>query len=118
MDMGAINSVGSAFPPQVRHLLTPDANRPNEIDVFDAVDEALNLTKENRNPIDVFHNLDASDVDSFLAMLTELLQSGVVGTELLDLGGEPYQSFVTNGMGDPRLDGAKPYRGRNLDLRA
>lgn len=62
--------------------------------------------------------LSAEERDSFLKMLANLLQQGVVGTETLEVNGQPRDTFVSARMADPELAHARPYRpGTWLDQR-
>lgn len=119
MDIGAITNAISLLPLPAQELFSANAPEPenDDLGVFQAVDEALNLTKENRNVFDVYDSIGSGNIKTFLDTLADLLKNGVVGTELLDLGGRPTESFASSNFADSRLHDAVPWRGRNLDIR-
>jgi hypothetical protein len=94
--------------------------------LFDAVDLALDLSRDTTQGATVmgaYNALDATDRNAFLSTLSGLLKQGVVGTETLDVNGESQTTFVDTRLGDPRLMHAKTWRGATataaqLDLRA
>ena len=117
MDIGAIQNAISLLHPQAQQLLpfSAPATENDEVAVFRAVDEALNLTKENRDVFGALENISGGNISTFFETLAELLKAGVIGTEILDLGsGEIDQSFVSGNIADEAI----PYVGRNLDIRA
>jgi len=44
-------------------------------------------------------------------MLANMLQRGIVGTETLEVDGQPRTTFITTRLGDPRLMHARTRRG-------
>jgi len=81
-------------------------------DPYRLVDRMLDLSRGGRNPISPLEQLDGEGLQTFIDMTATLLQHGVVGYELLEIDKQPYTSFVTNRIGDPRLQGAQFYRRR------
>jgi len=113
----------------LQSLLTPESypsaaattTTGDEVAVYQAVDYALDLTQENRDIFGLMAGLTREQSATFLDTLSTLLQNGVVGTELLEMGGKPYQTFADSNFADPALDTATrayPYPGRNLDIYA
>lgn len=82
-------------------------------DPYRLVDSMLDLSGGGRNPIGPLEQLDREGLQTFIDMTATLLQHGVVGYELLEIDKQPYTSFVTNRIGDPRLQGAHFYRRRH-----
>lgn len=101
---------------------TPEEARPDPGAVFDAIDLALDLNHNGpRDLAGAMKKLSAAECEEFLTMLAELLQQGVIGTETLDVNGEPYTCHLPARLGDSRLMHAKPWRGnthRSLNVTA
>ena len=71
---------------------------------------ALDLSNPRRDLLGAVRNLDSpEELASFAKMLSTLLSQGIVGVETRELNDEPYQSFVTVGLGDERLRGTDRY---------
>jgi len=79
--------------------------------LFDAVGVVLDLSLEGRDLLGAYAQLSAEDRSAFLDIVANLLSQGVVGTETLEVNGEPYTCFITTRLGDPRLMHARLYRG-------
>ena len=79
--------------------------------IFDAIDLVLDLSSEGRGLLEAYSSLGADDQQTFLGMLAELLKQGVIGQETLELGGQPYTTFATTRLGDPKLMHAPAYHG-------
>jgi len=94
-----------------------------EADVIGAVDDFLDLSGGPRDIFRALGSMDDADVDAFLQMLAQLLKSGVMGTEMLEVNGEPYKSFIVTRAADEDVRDAPLYRERSstfprIDLRA
>lgn len=88
-----------------------------EVSVFDAIDYTLDLSNpRGRNLLGAVGELSPADRQTFLTSLADLLQQGVIGTETLDVHGEPYTCFLPTRLSDPRLAHARPWRGPRLNL--
>jgi len=105
-----------------KELHKPDSlNTPEKVHcdpgaVFDAIDLALDLSHNGpRDLAGAVKKLSSGECEEFLTMLAELLQQGVIGTETLEVNGEPYTCYLPTRLGDPRLMHAKPWR-RNTSL--
>ena len=108
------------------------ATAPNALEIppvlptgslFDAVGVVLDLSLESRDLLGAYAQLSAEDRSAFLDIVAGLLSQGVVGTETLEVNGEPHTCFITTRLGDPRLMHARLYRGdaagaQYLDLQA
>jgi hypothetical protein len=75
-----------------------------------AIDDVLDLSQGGRDIGGLFQKLGAPEQDEFLKMLVRLLQHGIVGTETLEVNGQPHETFVTTRIADPELRHARPYR--------
>ncbi len=78
----------------------------------------LDLSSDARDIMGTIAALEGEERNQFLDIIAGVLQQGVVGTETLEVNGQPYESFVTTRLGDPRLMHAKPYPGSRLDILA
>ena len=79
-----------------------------------AVDRALNLSGSSRGPLVDRFSLRGADLEDFLSLLSDLLANGIVGTETLEVNGEPYTSFITTRIGAPHLRDARLYPDRSF----
>lgn len=90
---------------------------------IEAVDVVLDLSRGSRNVLGSVFRLDKDQLQEFLRITAELLQQGIVGTETLEVRGEPYVSYLPDRIADPRLRDAPRYRDRRsiptpfLDIR-
>ena len=84
--------------------------------IFDAVGVVLDLSSETRDALGAVSGLEGEERNQFLEIIASVLNRGVVGTETLEVNGQPYESFATTRLGDPRLMHAKPYYGSRLDV--
>lgn len=84
--------------------------------LFDAVGVVLDLSSEARDVMGAVASLEGEERNMFLDIIASVFQQGVVGTETLEVDGQPYESFVTTRLGDPKLMHAKPYQGGRLDV--
>ncbi len=95
---------------------------PDSGSVFDAVDLALDLShKSPRDLMGAMNKLTPGECQEFLSMLAELLQQGIIGTETLEVNGEPYTCYLPTRMGDTRLMHARTWQAgerHSLDLLA
>ena len=94
-----------------------------EADVIGAVDDFLDLSGGPRDVFGALGSMDDADVEAFLEMLAQLLKSGVMGTEMLEVNGEAYKSFIVTRAADEDVRDAPLYRERSttsprIDLRA
>jgi len=80
-------------------------------DPFAAVDAVFDLSRGGRSPVASL-GLTRDDFKLFLGLTARLIQSGIVGYEIVEFDEQPYQSFLTTRMVEPRLRGAKLYRQR------
>ncbi len=90
--------------------------------LFDAVGVVLNLSDSGRDLMGTLARVSVSERPAFIEMVADLLQHGVVGTETLEVNGEPYTAFATTRLGDAQLRHAKPYHAElppqpRLDIR-
>lgn len=97
-------------PDVVRRPRTPDLPAPTAASVFEAVQDSLTLDSGARDLWGSVQALDEDGVKEFLSALATLLKEGVVGTETLEVNGEPYQSFVSTRLGSEDLRHARNYR--------
>ena len=67
----------------------------------------LDLSGGGRGVSNVVGDLSPSSRAEYLEILGRLLQAGVVGTERLEVGGEPYTSFASTRFADPRVAHAR-----------
>ncbi|MFC1731242.1 hypothetical protein ACFL6I_12985 [candidate division KSB1 bacterium] len=75
-------------------------------------DRLFNLGAKNRFIIQNRYTIDNNrELKTSLKIISSLLKKGVVGYEYLEVNGRPYKSFVTTGIGDQRIAGARLYRG-------
>lgn len=79
---------------------------------IEAVDVVLDLSRGARDLLGVVYGLPKDGLHEFLKLSADLLQQGVVGTETLDVRGEPYKSFLPLRIADPRLRDAPLYHHR------
>ena len=76
-----------------------------------AVDEVFDLSSGNRDIFDAITVLSPDERDEFLDTVASLLHQGVVGVEMLEVRGQPYQSFVETRIAAPELKGTRAYPG-------
>ncbi len=102
--------------PQAVATPRPSANAQTSVDpvlptgsLFDALDTVLDLSSQGRDLLAAYSSLSSADQEAFTQTLSSLLSQGVVGTETLEVRGEPYTSFATTRIGDEDLRGARPY---------
>ncbi len=108
MELSGIGMTGlqSLWPAQER-------KQPEQGAVFAAVDRMLDLSRGDsgqENVFDAYSGLNVEERDAFLQTLASLIQRGIVGTELFDIGGKPYQSMVIPRAADDITRGAHYYR--------
>ncbi len=77
---------------------------------FKKIDDFLNLGKADR--LDT-SDLNPSEKEEFLKMLSTLLKKGVIGYEILEVNGKPEKHYIVNQIGDERLKGAKLWKKDN-----
>ncbi len=63
----------------------------------------MDLSSRRHSPQEILQSLDQEDQNTYVAILSKLLKAGVVGTETLEVRGQPYTSFVSARVGDPDL---------------
>ena len=114
-------NIPSALTPKsyVSHQATEVAQSGQAVQ---AIDDVLDLTQGPRDLIGSLVNLSHEEQEQFLQMLARLLQHGIIGTETLEVDGQPRKTFVSTRIADPQLRHAKPYRNQHrapsrLDLR-
>lgn len=93
----------------------------SEVEVFRAVDQFLDLGRRSQGRLGAFRALNSGEQALFASHLRDLLRLGIVGTETLEVHGEPRHVFVDTAYADPQLRDASQYRRRpaaQLDLRA
>lgn len=78
----------------------------NTSKVYDRIDKFLNFGRPDR--LDV-SDLNNSEKEEFLKMLTNLIKKGIIGFEVLEVNGKPEKHYIVNQIGDERLKGAKLY---------
>ncbi|MBI3118993.1 MAG: hypothetical protein HYZ00_09930 [Candidatus Hydrogenedentes bacterium] len=106
------------MPPAERAAKSPGPL--SEINAFKAIDTFLDLGRSGQSRLAAVRELNAAEAPLFLRHLRELVRLGVVGTEVLEVDGEPRQAFVDTAYADPRLRNAPQYRRRppvHLDMR-
>lgn len=79
----------------------------NTSKVYDRIDKFLNLGRRDRLDISDLNN---SEKEEFLKMLTNLIKKGIIGFEVLEVNGKPEKHYIVNQIGDERLSGAKLYK--------
>ncbi|HIJ65679.1 MAG TPA: hypothetical protein HPP77_06970 [Candidatus Hydrogenedentes bacterium] len=84
-------------------------DRQTASDPYKAVDRMLDLSRGGRNPVAPL-SLTRDDLEVFLDLTAHLMQRGIVGYELLEVDEQPYTSYITTRMADPKLRGAPLYR--------
>lgn len=84
--------------------------------IFDAVGVVLDLSLEGRSLLGTYENMNNQDQGAFLDMLSSVLDSGIVGTETLEVNGQAYTTDAASRLGDPRLMHSPPYRGRTAGV--
>ena len=89
-----------------------------DAETFDAVLQAFDLSTEGRPLLESVFELSDAERPTFLQLVAELLRSGVVGIETLEVNGEPYQSFVTTRLAAPELRNARLWRSEAAPPRA
>ena len=97
---------------------TPQATQPvkvgnpryDTISSFQAIEDTLDLSAASRNLPETFHALSEEEQDTYLKNLARMLHGGVVGTETLEIGGRPYQSFASARFADQSVAHARIYR--------
>lgn len=80
------------------------------IQAIDAVDVVLDLSSGARDLLGVVYGLPKESLEEFLKLSAALLEQGIVGTETLEVQGEPYKSFVSARMANSHLRDAPIYR--------
>lgn len=111
----------AALPPAAAFTL-PEA--VPEVAAYQAVDDLLDLSRENRNIIGVLHELGPVARQHFLEMTANILKTGIVGYELFDTGSRKSEQryLLARGAEDP-LNPGRSYReparqtAQRLDLR-
>jgi hypothetical protein len=84
----------------------------NTSKAFAKLDNFLNLGKSDR--LDT-GDLNEEEKKEFLKMLADLIKSGVVGYEVLEVNGKPEKHYMVNQIGDERTNGAKLYKKNGYD---
>ena len=79
----------------------------NTSKVYDRIDKFLNLGRPDRLDISDLNN---SEKEEFLKMLTNLIKKGIIGFEVLEVNGKPEKHYIVNQIGYERLSGAKLYK--------
>jgi len=79
---------------------------------IDAVDVVFQLSRGGRDVLGAVYALDKEQLQEFLRITADLLRQGVVGTEVLNVRGEPYVSYLPERVADPKLRDAPPWRDR------
>jgi len=105
------------YPDRLREpksLETLAGTGPDAGSVFDAVDLALDLSHHSpRDLTGAINKLTPAEGQDFLVMLAELLQQGVIGSETLEVNGEPYTCYLPTRLGDARLMHARAWQGNS-----
>lgn len=82
----------------------------NTSKAFAKLENFLNLGKPNR--LDV-SDLNETEKNEFLKMLSVLLKKGIIGYEILEVNGKPEKHYIVNKIGNQRIYGAKLYKKKN-----
>jgi hypothetical protein len=82
-------------------------NDANPMSVVNAVEDFLNLGNADR--LGSYSKLSDSEKEKFAKMLGKLLQSGIIGYEILEVNGQKEKHFLSTQIGDERLYNAKRY---------
>lgn len=81
----------------------------NPADALAAVRDTLDLSTPVRAGLDAIRNLRPDEQRQYLEILARLLREGIIGTETLEVNGQPYESFASTRFADPRLAQARAY---------
>ena len=113
MNVSILQNPGVAGPRPTAVARTPEA-----VKVAGAVDLTLDLTRSSRNVLGAIFGLSTEGLQDFLKITSDLLKAGVVGREVVEVNGQPRETFTDARIADPALRDAPPYRGRSLDIYA
>ena len=80
----------------------------DHVKINQAIADTLDLSLPSRNPFQIVEELRPEDQEVYLEQLARLLREGIVGTETLDVRGQPYTSFASTRFADPELAHARP----------
>ena len=97
----------TAVTPGAERAPSSDAvNARSTLSVMDAVDITLDLGASSRDLIGTYNALSKEDQPEYLRTIAQLLQIGIVGTEMRDVHGAPRKVIVEIAMMDRDLQHA------------
>ncbi|MFW6414980.1 MAG: hypothetical protein ACOCZ2_01570 [Thermodesulfobacteriota bacterium] len=79
----------------------------NQVDVFDTAHDFFDLSDPGR--LSNWSKLDSEEREGFVQMVAKLAQRGLVGYEILDVRGEPYENFLSPRLADREASHAHVY---------